>query len=111
MVKKRVINDVYKEVFYLIISDDIQRVHKKYNENYNGQGHTFVGDDGIYIILGKEQNSNFLAHEIDHAISFLWETRGIEKIGGADECYSYMIGWLTENFLPFYIEKTNYENK
>ena len=104
MRKKKVINDVYKEVFYLIVSDEIQKICEKYQVSYNGQGHTFVGEDGIYIIL-REGNVNFFAHEVEHAISFLWETRGIEKIGGVDECFSYMIGWLTEKLFPFYVNQ------
>ena len=56
-------------------------------------GWTTSADDGIYIYLTETATVRDLAHEVDHAVSMLWDERGIEKLV-IDECYAYMVGWL-----------------
>ena len=95
-------NTVYGEHFRLIVTDDIvqsaQQLDIPHPNTANPMGICALLDDGIYIIINKVSTVGDLAHEIEHAVSFLWESRGIDKIEGVDECYAYMIGWLTNEF-------------
>jgi hypothetical protein len=86
--KRKIYNDVYMQDFYLVVgrADYGKRPH-------DCRGWTTSAEDGIYIYLSHDATVRDLAHEVDHAISYLWDERSIDK-QTIDEAYAYMIGWL-----------------
>ena len=100
MEKVLIYNDVYQQNFILIISDDIDAISKTYEVPFNGEGLTLARGTIIYIFLGTGSSISDLVHEAHHAISFMWEDRGIELIEGKDEPFAYAMGWIVKKIYP-----------
>lgn len=46
----------------------------------------------------SEQEMGSLAHEIFHAVDFIFRHVGIQLSSDSDEAYAYLIGYITEQF-------------
>jgi len=87
--RKKIYNDVYMQDFHLIFLDDLPKGKRP----HDCCGWTVSEEGGIFIYLKKGATVRELAHEVDHAVSMLFDERGIER-QIVDEAYAYMIGWL-----------------
>lgn len=53
-------------------------------------------DGYINLIIHPKANINTICHEAFHITSGVLEAAGLELVGGSEEAYAYLIGWLTE---------------
>ena len=108
---KKIYNDVYGQLFVFAIQEHPDEVFNKYGINIPSQssGKCVSNEEFMIIAVGTDEIFNTIAHECYHAIEFLWDERGIEKIQGTDEAFAYMVGWLTNKCLDFFIKQTSDE--
>ncbi len=99
MPKKTFYNDTYQVKFSLQVSEDGP-------VEFNGIGVCMLraGETTIKIIVSPKETIGTLIHEIVHAVDFMFDGLGIEKTLPTDECYAYMVGWLANKMVPFFLK-------
>lgn len=104
--RKTFYNDTFQVKFSLTITDEPRPY-------FNGRGTTYneAGDEVIHIIISPKESAGSLAHEIAHAIDFMYDAMGIERSTPTDEPYAYMVGWLTNKMLPVFQKNQIFKNK
>lgn len=67
--------------------------------NFKCIGHTFMFSSGQTIIrLCRGANAGTVAHEIFHAVDFLFRRIRIKLSENSDEAYTYLIGYITNQY-------------
>lgn len=59
-------------------------------------------------LIYKPANLATFTHELFHVISFIASQKGLQLNSGSEEAYSYLTGFITEEFFNMYQKKIKY---
>lgn len=75
-------------------------------------GRTVLYDSGVIIVrfydfasLYLPENLSTFTHELFHVISYIANQKGLELNSGSEEAYSYLMGFITQEFFKVYQKK------
>lgn len=90
VLKKRLPADVHKEI-------------KRFKGRYDAR--TWMFKSGQTCVRFVKDNEGLIAHEVFHAVCALMEHIGAKLNRDSEECYAYLIGYITRKIYENFDEK------
>lgn len=107
---------LYKITIYVKIAPDIQKVINKFSvkkkwkeveldKDEEVYGYAVSANDGIHYYIFYDTTSvtsNYITHEVSHAVDFILEDKDIQTVG---EARAYLTGHISEKIFDFVLKK------
>jgi hypothetical protein len=98
MIKKKIRIPIFEAALTVILDKDLSYVQKTYNTSSLVEyGAITMRDPNAfkhYIIAFESKDNGLIAHEVVHAINYLFLDVGVELDRENDETQAYLTGWM-----------------